>query len=120
MISSRVIAALIGAYALAIVLVAPRVTHAGPADQRPTAAVRLGDLDLDTRSGAQALFRRIQVAAGEVCKQYEPHATLVPSGAYRSCMRNAISGAVREVGSPLLTAYYHEREDRHLLTAASR
>ena len=120
MISSRILASIIGAYALVIVLVAPRVTYADPVDQRPTQAVRLGDLNLDTRSGVETLFRRIQIAAGEVCKQYEPHGTLLPSAAHRSCMRNAVSGAVRNVGSPLLTAYYNEREDRHSLITSSR
>jgi UrcA family protein len=106
MISSRVLASIIGSYALLIVLVAPRVTHADSVDQRSTAAARFGDLNLDTRSGVQTLFRRIQTAAGEVCKQYEPHGTLLPSAAHRACMRNAVADAVREVDSPLLTAYY--------------
>jgi|SRR5665213_1907716 UrcA family protein len=120
MISSRVLASIIGASALAIVLVAPRVTHADSVEQRPTAAVRFGDLNVDTRSGVETLFRRIQTAAGEVCRQYEPHGTFVPSAAHRSCMRSAVSGAVRNVDSPLLTAYYNEREDGHSLNTASR
>jgi UrcA family protein len=119
MITSRVLASIIGAYALMIVLVAPRVTHADSIDQRPTAAVRFGDLNLDTRFGVEALFRRIQTAAGEVCEQYEPHGTLVPSAAHRSCIRNAVSGAVRDIDSPLLTAYYKDREDRHSMNTAS-
>jgi UrcA family protein len=117
--SSRVLASIIGAYALVIVLVAPRVTHADSVDQRPYAAVRFGDLNLDTRSGVETLFRRIQTAAGEVCKQYEPHGTLLPSAAHQSCMRNAVLGAVRNIDSPLLTAYYKDREDRHSLNTAS-
>ena len=112
MISSRVLASFIGAYALAIVLVAPRVTYADPVDQRPVKAVRFGDLNLDTRSGVEKLFRRIQTAAGEVCKEYEPHGTRLASAAHQSCLRNAVSAAVRNVDSPLLTAYYNEREPR--------
>jgi UrcA family protein len=120
MISSRVLASIITASALAIVLIAPRVTHADSMEQRPAAAVRFGDLNLDTHSGAETLFRRIQTAASEVCKQYEPHGTLVPSLAHRSCMREAVSVAVRNVDSPLLTAYYNEREDGHSLNTANR
>jgi UrcA family protein len=120
MIASPVLASLIGASALAIVLVAPRVTHADSVDQLPTETVRFGDLNLDSRSGAEALFRRIQIAAGKVCREYEPKGSRLPSVAHQSCMRNAVSGAVHNVDSPLLTAYYNEREDRHLQITASR
>jgi UrcA family protein len=120
MISSRILSSIIGAYALVIVLVAPRVTYADSVDQRPTAAVRFGDLNLDTRSGAETLLRRIQNAAGEVCKQYEPHGTILPSAAHQSCVRSAISGAVRNVDSPLLTAYAKEREERYSVNTSSR
>jgi hypothetical protein len=66
----------------------------------------------------EALFRRIQFAAGEVCKQYEPQGTSVPSAAHRTCISNAVSDAVRSVDSPLLTAYYNERENRQSLVSA--
>lgn len=120
MISSRILASIIGAYALVIVLLAPRVTYADSVDQRPTKAVRFSELNLDTRSGVETLLRRIQIAAVEVCKQYEPHGTFLPSAAHQSCMRSAVSGAVRDVDSPLLTAYYNDRADRHLLNTSSR
>jgi UrcA family protein len=120
MISSRVLASLIGAYAVAIVLVAPRVTFAAPADPLPNAAVRFGDLNLESHSGVQTLLRRIQSAAVEVCKAYEPRGTLLPSAAYQACIENAVSGAVAKVDSPLLTAYYAERDHRHSLNTVSR
>jgi UrcA family protein len=120
MIASRVLVALISACALAAVFFAPRVTHADSAGQLPTEAVRYGDLDLDTRSGIETLFRRIRIAAAEVCREYEPQGTRLPSSAYRSCTRNAISRAVGNVDSPLLKAYYNEREHRDSLITASR
>jgi UrcA family protein len=120
MIPSRVLAAIIGAYALAVVFLAPRVTYAEAVDQAPTVAVRYSDLNLDTRSGVQTLFSRIQSAAAEVCQQYGLHGTLVPSAAQRSCTGQAVSAAVRRVDSPLLTAYYTERDERHALKTASR
>jgi UrcA family protein len=120
MISSRVLAALICAYALVSVLVAPRVTYADSGAQPPAAAVRFTDLNLDSRADVATLFRRIQNAAAEVCKQYDSYGSLVPSAAHQSCIRDAVSGAVRKVDSPLLTAYYSEREDRHSLNTASR
>ena len=120
MISSRALAAIIGGYALAAVLVAPRVTYADSVAQPPTVTVSFSGLNLDTRPGVETLFRRIQMAAGEVCEQYEPRGTLVPSSAFRACLRDAVAGAVRKVDSPLLTAYYSERDDHHALNTASR
>jgi UrcA family protein len=120
MIPSRVMASIIGAYAVAVLFVAPRVTYAETVDQAPTVAVRYSDLNLETRTGVQTLFSRIQLAAAEVCQQYGPQGTLVASAAHRSCTEQALSAAVRRVDSPLLTAYYSEREDRHALNTASR
>jgi UrcA family protein len=120
MISSRLLASLIGAYALVSIFLAPRVTQADALAQAPTAAVHYSDLNLDTRADVATLLRRIQTAAGEVCKQYGSPGSLVPSAAHRSCIRDAVSGAVRKVDAPLLTAYYSERNDRHALNTASR
>ncbi len=120
MTSSRVLASVIGAYAVAAVLLAPRVTHADSVDQRPTVAVRFSDLNLDTRTGAETVFHRIQIAADAVCNEYAPRGTLLPSAAYQSCLREAVSAAVRTVDSPLLTAYYGEHHDHHTLNTVSR
>ena len=120
MISSRVLASIIGAYALAVVLIAPRVTYADSVAQPPTVTVSFSGLNLDTRAGVETLYRRIQFAASEVCEQYEPHGTLVPSAAFRGCIREAVADAVRKVDSPLLTAYFSERDDHHALNTASR
>jgi UrcA family protein len=120
MISSRVLASLIGAYALAIVLVAPPVSYAQSVAAQPTVAVRYADLNLDTHSGVKTLFSRIQTAADEVCQQYGPQGSLIPSAAHRSCTKDAVAAAVRKVDSPRLTAYYSERDDRHSLNTASR
>jgi UrcA family protein len=120
MIASRVLGPLVGACALAIVLLAPRETHADSADSRPTKTVRFGDLNLDTRSGAETLLRRIQIAARDVCKEYEPQGNGLPTTVHESCLRNAVAGAVHNVDSPLLTAYYNERENRHSQITASR
>jgi UrcA family protein len=120
MISSRVLAAVIGAYALAVILVAPRVTYADSFAQASTQAVRFADLNLDTRSGVATLFRRIQSAAGEVCGGYSSPGTLLPSVAHRSCINFAVADAVHRVDAPLLTAYFGERDARHALNTVSR
>jgi UrcA family protein len=120
MISSRVLAQVIGACALASVLIGSRATYAGTVEQLPTETVRYADLDLDSRSDVETLFRRITFAAGEVCKEYERGGSYLPTAAYQACIRNAVSGAVRMVDSALLTVYYRERDDRHSLNTASR
>ena len=120
MISSRVLASVIGAYVVAAVLVAPRVTHADSIAQAPAVAVRLSDLNLDSRSGVATVYQRIRTAANDVCKDYAPHGTLLPSGAYQSCIRDAVSAAVGKLDSPLLTAYHDERNGHHTLNTASR
>ena len=112
MIASRVLVSLMGACALAIVLFAPRVTLAGAGDQQQTVAVRFGDLNLDTDGGVETLFRRIQIAAVEVCQAYEPRGTHRHSAAHQSCIWSAVSGAVGRLDSPLLNSYFHERERR--------
>jgi UrcA family protein len=118
--ASRVLASLISASALAIVLLGPRVTHADAVAQRQAEVVRFGDLNLDTRSGAEKLLHRIQMAAATVCKGDEPTGSRLPSAAQEACIRNAVSSAVRNVDSPLLTAYYNQREGRHSQITASR
>ena len=120
MIPSRVLGSLIGAYAVAIVLLAPAVTHADSVDQPPTKTVRFDDLNLATSYGAETLFRRIQIAATAVCEEFEPQGNSLPTTVHESCIRNAVAGAVRNVDSPLLTAYYQERQNRHSQITASR
>lgn len=120
MISPRLLTQAIGACALAGILSASHATYADSVDQPPTAAVRYADLNLATRADVETLFRRIKFAAAEVCKPYERQWTLLPSAAYQFCVRNAVSGAVRTVDVPSLTAYYRERDDQHTLNTASR
>jgi len=112
MSSPRLFASVIGlsALACALVLVAPRTTQAQSAAAVPTATVRYADLDLNTHNGVKQLYRRIQIAAIEVCRSTEPLGSLLSSEAHQACLRNAIGGAVRSVGSPTLTRYYRERD----------
>src|SRR5271154_1788038 len=99
MTSSRLIASVLGSGILAsvLILVAPSSAHANPVEQAPAATVRFSDLDLDTRSGTQTLYRRIQIAAVEVCQATAPLGTLLPSGAHQLCLSQAVAGAVRAV-----------------------
>jgi UrcA family protein len=65
--------------------------------------VRFGDLDITKPAGAQALYRRIQAAAQQVCA-LPMSRTLVTAELERTCTRTAVDGAVRQVNSEQLTA----------------
>jgi UrcA family protein len=65
--------------------------------------VRFGDLDIGKPAGAQVLYRRIQVAAQQICTL--PGSRALEIGAKeRACTRTAIDNAVRQVNSEQLTA----------------
>ena len=69
-----------------------------PSNDVRTELVRFGDLDLSRPAGVQALYRRIQEAARDVC---EPEGDAL--GGNRECRSSAIARAVAQVGAPLLT-----------------
>ncbi len=118
MLSTRTLLSLIGACAVAIVLTAPRVTHADSVDQQPAVAVRFGDLDLNTDSGVQTLLHRIQIAADKVCERYARPGSILPATVHQSCVRAAIQDAVLKIDSTPLTAYYKGRQRHSFLTSA--
>jgi UrcA family protein len=69
----------------------------------PTKTVNFRDLDLSTSQGAQALYDRLKDAAREVCAGAE-------LAEFDACRARAIEDAVKDVGSPLLSAV--QAEDR--------
>jgi UrcA family protein len=95
---------------LANVLVTPQVAYAESSDQLPTRVVRFADLNLDSRAGIEVLYRRIQSAARDVCEPAQNPGSLRLTTAWQSCMRQAVTTAVRKVDRPLLTAYFEERD----------
>ena len=68
----------------------------------PKLEVSYTDLDIATEQGARALYRRISTAARQVCPRGE--GSIVPklNDISRTCIRDAIARAVREVNSPRL------------------
>ena len=70
----------------------------------PSVTVRYADLDLSTSAGANALYRRIQAAAKQVCSS--PGTDPIEQFAWRSCYSSAVGDAVRKVNSPLLIAVH--------------
>ncbi len=65
------------------------------------------DLDLNTIEGARTLYGRISAAAKKVCG-YQGTA-LTDRAIWQGCYRDAVSGAVARVNSPLLTAVHTGR-----------
>ena len=69
--------------------------------------VHYGDLDLKTHQGADELYSRLNMAAGRVCEDVmEPYVRL--TRAYEDCRHQAISAAVQEVNTPLVTQTYEQ------------
>jgi len=73
--------------------------------------VHFGDLDLQTHAGANALYSRLNEAAGRVCSDAtDPYARLTP--AYHTCRKDALSAAVHEINSPLVTQTFDQHSKR--------
>ena len=85
---------------------AAQVTLADTVDPvPPTLQVHYSDINLENSGGAKVLYERLITAAGLVCAPYESP-QLARAKPYRSCVRQAVSAAVADVNSPMLTSYY--------------
>ena len=94
----------LGALTAAVALVSPAVSSASEleADGLQT-NVYYTQSDLATARGTQALYRRIEQAAEDVCPM---SSSLLPTAAAASkeCQRQAIARAIGEIGSSRLAA----------------
>jgi UrcA family protein len=85
---------------------------AAPAFAQPMApdAVRVtvdySDLDLNRTAGADAVIRRIEAAALSLCGTAPKPRELRAKARHRACMTAAITGAIRELDAPLVTARF--------------
>jgi UrcA family protein len=81
-------------------------SFAAPATKDPASvSVRYDDLDLSTSTGANALYRRITLAARRVCP--DPYSRdLGIALASQRCLAAAVGTAVRELNSPQLAQVY--------------
>ena len=84
---------------------------ASPTDDVPTAVVSYGDLDLSTTTDVQTLYKRISVAARQVCG-FEDSREPARIARANSCRRAAVERAVSEIHSPQLAALHAERAKR--------
>ena len=82
-----------------------------PETEARSVTVQYSDLDLTRPEGAQALYRRIEAAAREVCG----HADIRELRSFREarrCREQAVDEAVRQVNVGALTALHQKRTTR--------
>lgn len=87
-----------------------------------TQVVRFKDLNLNSSEGAAALYGRIKRAANQVCGHWD-NVDLSQLHAVQTCINDAVSRAVAEVNSPMLTSLYNEKTgkaDKKVTLAQSR
>jgi UrcA family protein len=74
--------------------------------------VRFGDLDLSSRTGAETLYARIQLAAAQVCRPADA-AVLVMHTASLRCQTELVARTVASVRSPQLAAVHESHRSDH-------
>jgi UrcA family protein len=80
--------------------------HAASADPEiPTIRVDYADLDLTADAGVRTLYRRLQVAAKQVCRSYERR-EIGKTTQRRSCYEHALSAAVTKVNLEMLSVLH--------------
>jgi UrcA family protein len=87
----------------AIALCTLQVTARASDDGLPSRRVSYADLDISKPAGAKVLYSRIQAAARHVCA-LNGYNDLLQMQAVNQCTDRAIDKAVKDVGSPALTA----------------
>jgi len=84
-------------------LAAPEAPAARDVEQ---ITVHFGDLNIDQTAGAAVLYRRIQLAAEQVCGEPQLTGSHMVSPVWRRCVAQAVDGAVVALDRPALTAYH--------------
>jgi UrcA family protein len=80
-------------------------------DTTPHKVVRFKDLNLNSPEGAAALYGRIKSAASEVCGERDRFAPW-QSRTIQTCINDAMSRAVDQINSPMLTSLYNSKSGK--------
>ncbi len=72
----------------------------------PSLTVKYAPASLLTDAGARAVYRKIVMAAEEVCPANS--GSIIPSGAVQQCRAHSIAAAVMKINNPRLAAI-HDR-----------
>ncbi len=75
------------------------------------------ELDLDDRAGAEALLRRIEQSAEDMCGERAGPMPLAQRAAIRQCVRQKSERAVSDVGHSGVTALFYDRNPRVIIAA---
>jgi UrcA family protein len=104
----------------ALTLCCSAVSVAADNTDVPRVIVKFGDLNLANPLGAATLYRRITVAAHEVCKTLDPSNHGLGTAQQDLCIHKAIADAVTDVGHPELVAVYNSKNRRQLPILVAR
>jgi UrcA family protein len=85
------------------------VADAAQADEAlPHKVVRFKDLNLSSTEGAAVLYGRIKSAANDVCGKGDRF-NLSQARTIQVCINEAVSRAVAQINSPMLTSLYQDK-----------
>jgi UrcA family protein len=85
--------------------------------RRVTVSVR--DIDFRQPDSVDIAYKRLQFAARQACDTVEAQPNWRTAD-NRACEREAVAGAVRDLGQPLLTALDSRASDEHLAARGQR
>lgn len=106
----------IALFAVSSQALALRAVEEPRADGRPTKIVSTADLDMANPADVEALYRRLQSAANDVCRvdlRGEMASTRKALTGWRSdCVRSAVEDAIRSTGDQRLTALHRGASER--------
>jgi UrcA family protein len=97
LIATSILAVLVSSFAV--------VCSAADSTDVPKAIVRYADLDISTSQGAAVLYNRIRSASEGLCAPLD-RGDLESKFLFKTCVQQAIEGAVAKVDRPTLSALY--------------
>jgi UrcA family protein len=98
----------------------PTLAFGNALDDTRSVRVRFADLDLNSPAGAERLYRRLSIAARDVCGDESEIIDLRQIADIHACRNEALEGAVAGVDRPLLTAAFERHHPGTVLVAESR
>jgi UrcA family protein len=104
---------------LSLALMQTAVSQADNAGEPLRTTVSYADLNLSSKAGAEAMYRRLQAAAVRVCP-VSSFVALREVMEQKACVQQAIAGAVAQVNSPLLTRVHREKLGQSEATLLAR
>jgi UrcA family protein len=103
-----------------IVALAGNTFAASPLDGTRSAVVKFAYLNLDTPRGVAVLYKRIHIAAEEVCgASSEDKEFFEVAAAVKKCMNESEARAIGSIPSAALQAYYSKKTGRAMPVLAS-